>query len=191
MQVSETDIVQQIKAGDIRSFEQLFHAYCEELVRYATTILKDADEAQDVVQHLFVTLWTKRDTLQVNSSLKSYLYRSVYNSSLNRIKQVSTQQKHEEYLGYVAHSYGSAASAVLESKEVQSAIDNAIAALPDQCRLIFTMSRFEGKKYRQIADELQLSVKTIENQMGKALKHMREQLQTYLPSLIIFLVLGQ
>jgi RNA polymerase sigma-70 factor (family 1) len=191
MQVSETDIVQQIKAGDIRSFEQLFHAYCEELVRYATTILKDADEAQDVVQHLFVTLWTKRDTLQVNSSLKSYLYRSVYNSSLNRIKQVTTQQKHEDYLGCVAHSYGSAASAVLESKEVQSAIDTAIAALPDQCRLIFTMSRFEGKKYQQIADELQLSVKTIENQMGKALKHMREQLQTYLPSCIIFLLLGQ
>jgi len=191
MQVSETDIVQQIKAGDIRSFEQLFHAYCEELMRYATTILKDADEAQDVVQHLFVTLWTKRDTLQVNSSLKSYLYRSVYNNSLNRIKQVTTQQKHEDYLGYVAHSYGSSASAVLESKEVQSAIDTAIAALPDQCRLIFTMSRFEGKKYQQIADELQLSVKTIENQMGKALKHMREQLQTYLPSCIIFLLLGQ
>lgn len=190
MQTAESDILTQIKAGDTGSFEQVYHAHCKALVRYANTILKNQDEAEDIVQQLFVGLWTKRDSLEVNTSLKSYLYKAVHNSSLNRIKQLQIKEGHNNQIEYVTEKYALSPNAVLDGKEVQEAIDTAIGELPDQCRIIFTMSRYQGLKYQQIADQMNLSVKTVENQMGKALKYLRTRLHDYLPSVIVMLLFG-
>lgn len=187
-QYTDTEIVENIRRGEIRSFELLFNQYAGQLVRYAATIVKDKDEAEDVVQQLFVSLWTKKETMEVNTSLKSYLYRSVHNSSLNRIKQQTVKESYAEYFTYVSDGTTAGAVAELEGKETDGVIMRAIEELPEQCRIIFKMSRFEQLKYQQIADQLGISVKTVENQMGKALKHMRLRLKDYITILIVFIL---
>lgn len=188
-QYSDTALIDQIRQGDNKSFELLFNLYSKNLVRYAATIVKDQDEAEDIVQQLFVGIWTKKETLDVNSSLKSYLYKSVYNSSLNKIKQQTVKDSYAVYFTYVADGTAAGAAAEMERKETDLRIQQAIDDLPEQCGIIFRMSRFEQLKYQQIADQMGLSVKTVENQMGKALKHMRERLKDYITILIIYLLI--
>jgi len=166
----------------------VFKTYYKGLVTYSASILKSTEEAEDLVQQLFFNLWAKKEELGVHSSLKAYLYRAVYNTSLNRIKQQNTRSL------YVKESLATASvaetSVPLQQKELQQQIDRALGSLPEQCGVIFKMSRFEQLKYQEIADKLGLSVKTVENQMGKALKLMREQLKDHLPALAILLILN-
>ena len=176
----DNDLLDRIREGDRGAFATLFGRYGVSLVQYATTIVKDADEAQDIVQQLFVQLWVKRAELLISTSLKSYLYRAVHNGSLNKIRQHAVK---ESYAGDPVYTGGSAAASAaqrMESKEVSEAVERAIAELPEQCRNIFRLSRFEELKYQQIADRMGLSVKTVENQMGKALKHMRGRLKEFM-----------
>ncbi len=174
---------------DERAFEELFRSHYESLCRSANLLLNDADEAEEMVQNVFVTLWEKRSRLEITTSVKSYLYRSIRNASLNRIKHEKVKREYtteQELLSAPA----APASHQLLQKELQVQISLVIASLPEQCRLIFKMSRFEEMKYAEIADELGISVKTVENQMGKALKILRTKLKDYL-ILIIFLIQSQ
>jgi RNA polymerase sigma-70 factor (ECF subfamily) len=187
-QYTDTEIVDNIRKGDSRCFELLFNQYARHLVRYAATIVKDPDEAEDIVQQLFVSIWAKKEQLEVNTSLKSYLYRSTHNSSLNKLKQQAVKESYATYFTYVSDGVTAGTEAQMEGKETDAAIRQAIEELPEQCRIIFRMSRFEQLKYQQIADQMGLSVKTVENQMGKALKHMRLKLKDYITLLIIYIV---
>ncbi len=187
-QYSDIQLVNLIRQGDIKSFERVFNTYCENLVRYAESILKNTYEAEDIVQQLFVQCWAKRETLDVNTSLKSYLYKSTYNSCLNKIKQLGVRESYAAYHLHVNQGQAGAASQQLEAKEAASAIQEAMNELPEQCRLVFKMSRFDQMKYQEIADELGISIKTVENQMGKALKHMRLKLKDYIMVLLLFFI---
>lgn len=185
---TDAELILKIRAGDIRSFERVFYLYAENLVRYATTIVKNSDDAEDIVQQLFVAIWDKKGIPNVTGSLKSYLYRSVYNSSLNKLKQVKVRESYAADSNYVSSGLAAAASETLEHKETSKRIEEAVEELPEQCKLIFKMSRFEQLKYQEIADQLGLSVKTVEAQMGKALKHMRHRLKDYLPAILIYVL---
>lgn len=180
--------MERISKGDLKAFEEAFNLYAENLVRYAETLLKNTYDAEDVVQQLFVQLWAKRETTDVTTSLKSYLYRSVHNSCLNKIKQQGVRDSYAKYYTHVGNAVSGSAAQHVEGKEVQAAIDAAMDELPEQCRKVFRMSRYEQLKYHEIADELGISVKTVEAQMGKALKHMRLRLKDYITILIIYLM---
>jgi RNA polymerase sigma-70 factor (family 1) len=183
---TDNQFIENIRAGDIRSFERVYHLYAESLVRYAVTIVKDIDDAEDIVQQLFVSIWEKKGIPDINTSLKSYLYRSVHNTSLNKLKQQKVKENYATQAVYVSDGLAAAANVVVEQKEVAAIIEQAMNELPEQCRKIFKMSKMEQLKYQQIADELAISVKTVENQMGKALKHMRERLKGLIVLLIVF-----
>jgi RNA polymerase sigma-70 factor (family 1) len=183
---TDNQLIDNIRKGDTRSFEQVFNLYAENLVRYAATIVKDVDDAEDIVQQLFVSIWDKKGIPDVNTSLKSYLYKSVYNTSLNKLKQAKVKESYATHITYVSDGLTSGANAMMEQKETAARIEQAINELPEQCKLIFRMSRVEQLKYLEIADKLGLSVKTVENQMGKALKHMRERLKDYIMILIVY-----
>ena len=173
--------------GTVETFEKVFHAHYKALVIYAKTILKDANEAEDIVQQVFITIWEKRTSMEVHTSLKALLYKSVHNACLNKIKQQVVRSK---YAADAQHNHQKMATDDgLHRKELQKSIENAVSAMPDQCGRIFKMSRFDQLKYQEIADELGLSVKTVENQMGKALKIMKEHLKDYLP--IVLLIISQ
>jgi RNA polymerase sigma-70 factor (ECF subfamily) len=185
VQLSEQDIVSAIKQGDERIFESIFRKYYQSLCNYANSILKEMDESEEIVQHLFLSIWEKRSDLEISISLKSYLYRAVHNHCLNRIKHLKIREDYQQYAtNFYDSSYESVSQTVIKN-ELEIKIEEAIRKLPEQCRLIFRMSRFDELKYHEIAEQLGLSPKTVENQIGKALKLLRVELAEYLPLIII------
>ncbi|NLU38413.1 MAG: RNA polymerase sigma-70 factor [Bacteroidales bacterium] len=184
MELSDKHIVDCIQHGDEQVFELFFRNYYERLCNYANTILNDMDEAEEMVQNAFLTIWERRESFEVHTSLKSYLYRAVYNSSLNSLKHKKVQQKHEQYYKQnTAPDYESATSELMEN-ELQQLAQKAIEQLPPQCKMVFTLSRVEQLTYAEIAEQMNISAKTVENHMVRALRFLREKLKDYLPLLI-------
>nr|WP_296704460.1 RNA polymerase sigma-70 factor [Algoriphagus sp.] len=187
MQSTDQTIFQSIKSGDEKALEMLFKEYYQPLCRYANSYLEDSDDAEEVVQNCFIKLWEKKENINIQSSVKSYLYQTIRNSCLNEIKHQKVKKNYGDMLAQQGEQYSESSDQSTLKGELEEKIALALQALPQQCRLIFTMSRFEELKYQEIADQLNLSIKTVENQMGKALKLMRIQLQEYLPLIAIFL----
>lgn len=180
-------MITSLREGQETAFEMLFKTYYEPLCNYAYSFLNDREEAEEVVQSAFITVWDKRQSLEIQTSVKSYLYRMVRNGCLNVIKHVKVKAAHVRHeMAGGEPSYEGASQGVISS-ELEQKIYEAMKALPEQCRLVFQLSRFEELKYQEIADQLDISVKTVENQMGKALKIMRTQLKDYLPLFLIFM----
>lgn len=167
------------------SFEGLFNSYYEALTHYAFTFMKNNDEAEDIVQQVYINLWENRMKLEIHTSARSFLYKAVHNTCLNRIKHLKIKSSHHQELAYVQPN--DTYQVDNDHKELINRMHAALANLPEQCRKIFEMSRFEQLKYQEIANQLNLSVKTIENQMGKALKIMRTELKDYLPIILLIL----
>jgi len=161
-----------------RAFEQVFKSFYQPLTAFAFQYVDDHEVAEEVVQEMFSSIWTKASQIEIRTTIKSYLYGAVRNACLNHLKHEKIKRKYEEH-----EMYNSEYDEVnfLELEELQEEIDKALAGLPEKCREIFEMSRYEEKKYKEIADELGLSIKTVETQMGRALKHMRTSLGRYLP----------
>ncbi|WP_316804431.1 RNA polymerase sigma-70 factor [Pedobacter nototheniae] len=170
---------------DDAAFEQLFKTHYKALHVYAQVILKDEDIAEEIVQGMFLKFWEKRESLKIQS-VKAYLYRCVYNDCLNYIRQEKTKFKYQEFTIHTMNTEHEPASLKVELTELQQKLKQALNDLPEQCRTIFQMSRFEELKYREIAEQLGLSIKTVENQMGKALKILRFKLADFM----VLLVLG-
>jgi RNA polymerase sigma-70 factor, ECF subfamily len=168
------------------AFEAAFRQHYGVLCNYACTYLRDRDEAEEIVQSVFLAFWEKRHSLEVHTSVKAYLFSMVRNASLNLITRKKMQEKYAQEKLLTAQSADN--NQPVESDELAQRIAAALQKLPEQCRVIFTMSRFEELKYAEIAAELNLSVKTVENQIGKALKIMREQLRDYLPILFLLML---
>lgn len=170
-----------IRQGDEAAFDALFRALYAPLCRYATGLCDgDPDQAEDLVQQAFVKLWEQRAQLDVRHSIRAYLYKMVHHQALNRLRHQRTRLRHQ-----TERLREPEASSDLPDPELQEHINQALQTLPPQCRQIFELSRFEELKYREIADMLQLSIKTVETQMGKALRLMRVHLADYLGILLL------
>jgi RNA polymerase sigma-70 factor, ECF subfamily len=183
VELSDQQILDALSQGDDKVYEKLFRHYYQRLCNYSCSLLNDMDEAEETVQQVFLGLWEKRDSLKINISLKSYLYRAVHNTALNRISHGKVKQLYAD--NYVKTTSDTHTESELERSELQKQIQQAISTLPEQCRMVFKLSRFEDMKYSEIATHLNISVKTVENHMGKALKLMREHLKDYLPFILI------
>ena len=184
MELLDRNIVEALRQGDEQVFETIFRTYYERLCNYANTILNDMDEAEEMVQGAFLTVWEKHDTLEIHTSVKSYLYRAVHNSCLNRVKHYKVRKTYGDSVKNQTELLHDDASQDLVGRELDGIVANAIDSLPDQCKLVFKLSRFENLTYAEIAEQLGISVKTVENHMVKALKVLREKLKDYLPVLI-------
>jgi len=174
--ISENDIIRRIRNGDKGEFESLFRSSYVSLVRYAKTLIKDHDTAEEIVQDLFFRLWQDKGKLKIESSLNGYLFRAVHNKCLHHIEHNKVVERHaEEMMGRQTENQESP-SDILNYKELQEKIATILERLPAKCGKIFTMSRFEGLKYTEIAEKLSVSVKTVEANMGRALKEFRKEL---------------
>ncbi|ADB38395.1 RNA polymerase sigma-70 factor [Spirosoma linguale] len=185
---NEQDILSAISNGNERAFESVFRQYYAPLCRYARQLVPDPDEAEEEVQAMFLTVWEKRENLNITISLKAYLYRAVHNRCLNRIKHISVRDEHREHSRYLGESLVESPMQTLLGDELSDRLQRTIQKLPEQCRLAFTLSRFDELKYGEIADQLGISIKTVENQIGKALRILRTELSEYLPVLILWLL---
>lgn len=172
--------------GEITTFEMLFRTYYKPLCQYAYTYLRDKEGAEEIVQSTFMNVWEKRDSLAIRTSVKPYLYAMVRNACLNALKHEKIKQRYagEEYV--LAERSHDSVTGFVSSRELERRIHEAMEGLPEQCRMVFKLSRFEELKYSEIAEQLDISIKTVENHMGKALRIMRERLRDYLP--IVFLL---
>ncbi|MFT4733601.1 MAG: RNA polymerase sigma-70 factor (ECF subfamily) [Algoriphagus sp.] len=177
-----------IREGNRTAFEAVFRTYYEDLSRYAFSILRKKEESEDLVQQVFVNFWEKREQTIISGSLKSYLFRSVHNQSLNLIKHEKVKANYVEHSQYFDTKFHSEVEEELEGKELEGKIAEAIDTLPNQCRKIFIMNRMESLKYKEIADQLDISIKTVENQIGKALKVLRGSLASYLSVILVWLI---
>ncbi len=165
---------------NLNDIEKIFRTHHKMLCKVAYAVVKDKSAAEDIVQDVFLTIWKKRNELVIDSNLKGYLYRAVSNSCLNYLQSYhkrnvkSFEEFGEQALGvYAPHD-------TMDYDQLNHAVEKAIEKLPPRCKVIFVLSRMEGLKHQQIADALQVSVKTVENQMGIALVKLREELKPFL-----------
>lgn len=190
MQETSIDLFEQVRNGDRVAYEQLFKQHYTPLVRFANDIVRDTDTAEDLVQEVFVKIWERKNTIHITTSIKAYLYMAVKNHCLTKLR---AEQKHAfmedtiaNDLRFSSNSTDEASNTIRLSQHIKAALEQ----LPPRCAVIFKLSRFEHKTYKEIAEMLELSVKTVENQMGKALQIMRTNLSQYL-MLIGFLILSK
>jgi RNA polymerase sigma-70 factor (ECF subfamily) len=170
-----------------KDFESFFKEHYNSFCRFAYTFLNDSDDAEEVVQNCFVKLWEGRKTLIIGNSPKSYLFTMIRNTCLNQIKHILIREDYkvfnEKQLSEVEPEAQS------ETVDLQQKVGKIIQNMPPQRRKIFELSRFEGLKYKEIATHLNISVKTVENHMGSAMKQLREELKGHLHlGCIIFFV---
>ena len=189
MEPIKTERISILPAVTASSFEQIFKEYFKALYHYACTLIKNEANAEEIVQQVFVRLWEKRTELSFDVSVKAYLYKSVYHHCLNYLKHQQVKSSHVKYVETQPLAFEENASGKILSKELQAHIQAALNDLPGQCGKIFQMSRLEGLKYHEIAQHTNLSVKTIEAQMGKALRLMRARLAEYLPMIIVMYII--
>jgi len=180
MSISDFYIQKKIQGGDIGVFEQLFRKYYEPLCHHADKILKDMDAAEDIVQEFFYNFWKNRETFSPKLSLNAYLYQSIRNNALHQLEHQAVKQT---YVQHVINDYQevqpSESQEDVEIHELNDVINATLQQMPERCSRIFRMNRFEGKKYREIADILSISVKTVEADMGKALQIFRKSLKEF------------
>ena len=185
-QPDEKVLFKRITEGDVKSFETIFHTYYANLCRFATGFIHDDEMAEEIVQDLFVKLWEKRTQIEVDISIKNYLYRSVKNQCLNNIKHNIIKTKHLQNIETEKETQIQPDEHFL-AVELANKIEESIQSLPEKRREIFRLSREEGLKYKEIAERLNISLKTVEAQMGLAIKTLREKLKNHISSVILFL----
>lgn len=172
-------ILNKIKKGDIKAFEKVFKLYYSPLCRYATSLTGRMDAAEEIVQELFYVFWKEKENLQLRHTLKSYLYASVRNRSLLYLEHQEVRNRYRENVLSEEPKGPVSPQEQLEYEELQKVVDQTIRRLPDRRQQIFRMHRFQGMKYAEIASTLSVSVKTVEAEMNKALKTLREEVMSY------------
>lgn len=178
------------------NFDSIYINNFSRLFLFAKEYVLFDEEAENIVQDIFLMLWEKREALRVDVSLTAYLFTLVKNKCIDFLRHQMVEQMYSEN---VKHEYNEELNVklfALESfdhnfsseEDIETLLRNAIDKLPERCRLIFIKSRIEGKKYKEIAEELNLSVNTIEGQISIALKKLREELKDYLPLLLFLFI---
>ncbi len=176
--IDDVLIFKKVKSGDIRAFETLFRRYYEPLCRYCCSFVGAIEEAEEIVQELFYKIWKEHEKLQITFSGKAYLYAAVRNNSLQYLEHLQIRQNYYTHeLNRLVQMKNETPEELLEYKEFETYLKDTLNQLPERRKTIFIMNRFEGKKYSEIADELSLSVKTIEAEMSKALQVLKEKLR--------------
>lgn len=176
--LSDTGLVEQLRGGSRDAFELIFRTYYPRLVGLAQTLLGERAAAEEVAQEVMFELWKRRLELRVETTLQAYLYRATRNRALNQLRHERVVRAAEPLLADAA-TRPAAADARVREREVAAAVQAAVATLPERCREVFELSRVHGLGYAEIASVMGISVKTVEAQMGKALRVLRERLAPF------------
>ena len=171
------------------AFEEVFKTYFKPLTAFAYKFVKDADDAKSIVHDVFMKLWEKKETIDMSKSVKSYLFTSVNNRSLNFIRD-HKKFTNEEFILENQHDDHWEVSDELSAVDIQKKVDSTLNNISPKAKQVFIMSRNEGLKYREIAEKLNISIKTVETHMSTALKELRKNLKEYLTALILFLIMN-
>lgn len=182
MEQSDIKLLNELKKNRESAFDELFRKYFKNLTFFAMKMVKDKETAEEVVQDLFVNFWEKRHQLELKVSIKAYLYKAVYNNCIHVSKKEKMFNNDDLVLtNELTEDFDN----ILEQNELEVRIYGLIEQLPTECKRIFKLSRFEELKYKEIAERLQISIKTVETQMSRALKFLKSNMSDYIKLLII------
>lgn len=182
-QNSNKELIDLFKTAPQQAVEKLFQLYYSDLCKSVYRILKDEGLAEDIVQEVFYELWRKRDRLGVQTSFRAYLKRAAINKSLNYIRDNKIKFDGDEHYAYIESKEN--LSKQIELKNLKEIVDQEIDKLPPKCRRAFILSRYDDLSYKEIAAEMEISTKTVEKHISKALKILNHVLRPYLQMIII------
>lgn len=176
----DENYIQQIQNGDRDAFSKVYHEYFPGMCNFAFTITKREDEAKELVQDVFFSIWSKREAWQPKGSIRSYLYKAVKNRALDSLKHQKVERKWEQTIRNMYYSNIQSPEDDFCNSELANIIEESINKLPERRKMIFLLSREHDLTYKDIANVLEISIKTVETQMGRALKSLRKILTAYL-----------
>lgn len=177
--MEDGELLRRVQAGDEGAYDSVFRSWYPVLVRVATALLRDADAAEEVAQDVMVQLWQRRHVLDAAMPLRAYLLRAVRNRALNHLRHLRVLRESESDVEAMYNVPLGADQPVIAA-ELAAAVQVAVRDLPPRCREVFELSRVDGLRYSEIAEALDISPKTVEAQMGKALRILRERLAAWL-----------
>lgn len=177
------------KDGCKKSFQKLFEIYYSDLVRFANIYLHDNDHSEEVVQEFFTQFWVNKTQIEIKTSLKSYLYKSIRNRSFNFLRDKRNDLSVDEDLSVINKIVIHEDIHEFDFELMKSCITTAIDELPEKCGQIFRLSREENLSYKEISDKINVSHKTVENQMGIALKKLRSKLKPLLEAIVTIMII--
>jgi len=183
----DIELLKGIADGEESAYKELFIRYYAQLVVFARKVVYDDDLARDLVQDVIVAFYEKRQDIKIHSSLKAHLYQSVRNRCLNQIKHSQIRRDHHANIYQTKKNDEAYVEDKLQETELEQRIFSVIQTLPTQCKRIFEMSRFDGTSNQEIADKLDISKRTVETQISKALKVLRTQMSGYLEFAVLVL----
>jgi len=184
-QRDDINLVRQLKSNDINAFNALFQKYSQNLYRFSFSMLKNREDSEEIVQEAFLRIWNNRSKIDTDKSFKAYLFKISYNLIMNQLKQ---RLKDEAFLIHLEQYFGTKQMAppdVVDYMIIQNRINSIVEELPEKRKQIFRLSREDGLSHKEIAKKLDISVKTVENQIGLVLKQLKSKLgNEYLPVLL-------
>lgn len=183
-----TSSLHSIQSGNEKAFEELFKTQYPALCGYARKYLEDIDQAEEIVQEMFFNFWQKKENMKINTSLEAYLFRSVRNACLNYLKHLKIQEQYKLANNQEIKQKEQEIHDTVVAMELEEKIEQIIDQLPPERQKVFKMSRHEELKYKEIAQKLNISIKTVEVQMSKALKFLRMHLSDYLSLVFIYVL---
>jgi len=178
--IIETSLVTKLREGDNNAFSVIFTSYYKDLVLFALNFTHNIESAEEIVQDLFVKIWEDHETIIINGSLKSYLLKAVHNKCIDRIRHLKIRQKYNNEVLTNSIDYEYNTDNYLITSELEDLVRTALDKLPPEISQAYRMNRYEGLKYQEIAEKLNVSVRTVEVRIGKALCALRIELQDYL-----------
>jgi RNA polymerase sigma-70 factor (ECF subfamily) len=172
-------LLARLRSGSDEAFDEIFRAYYARLVQFAAGMLGERAPAEELAQDVMLELWRRRASISVDNSLQGYLFRATRNRTLNYLRHEKVVQRGSVFAAREMTT-PAAGDRALAQQEIDAALQQALTVLPPRCREVFELSRVQGLKYAEIATALDISIKTVEAQMGKALRLIREQMAPYL-----------
>lgn len=182
---NEKVLIESIQAGNARAFKALMKEYFRELADFAFQYVKSSHTAKDVVQDVFANIWEKRSSWNPTRSLKMYLYQSVKNEALKTLRDQKTERKYMKAFIRETEEKVITPRELDESDDFKQAVHRAIQDLPERARMVYKLHRRDGLTYKEIAEVMEISHKTVESQMSRALRMLRDRLSSYLPTLVL------
>jgi len=177
-----------LQADDPTAFETIYNRMASKLLHYVNSRIQNREQSEEIVQEIFVSLWVRRQEIDIHNSIEAYLYAAAKYQLLNYIRSESVRNKYAEHFALFTSMQSENTEELINLTDLKTAIEEHVSQLPPKCQQVFRLSRFTGKSIQEIADEMSISTRTVENYITQALKHLRQALSQYPWTVILIVV---